>query len=302
MLENEITVQPDLSLQELTDLLAKNNFKLKQEYDVHDIYMIKPQDIIYSSNIETSKKTLIIRNVITSEKNVKCLEYKNKLYNDKEEIISQSKNTCNIDSIEDMKKLLETIGYDQLIAIDDHLMVYENETDELCIQVVNKDKIYIEIEPGDKYNNLDDMKNVFTKYNIPIKNSNFFAKKFNDVLDESKNSNLMSSNTDYLNKIIDIKIDRQLGTKHPKHGFYYPVNYGYIPNTISGDGEEIDCYLLGVHDPVESYHGKCIGIIHRTNDDDDKLIICPVDKDYSNDAIEALVEFQEKYFKHILIR
>lgn len=52
------------------------------------------------------------------------------------------------------------------------------------------------------------------------------------------------ANKDYIGKIIGVKIDRELGSKHPKHGFIYPVNYGFIPNTISGDGEEIDCYVL----------------------------------------------------------
>ncbi len=50
-------------------------------------------------------------------------------------------------------------------------------------------------------------------------------------------------NIDYLNKIINAKIDRPLGSKHPKYNFYYPTNYGYIPNTLSGDGEELDCYI-----------------------------------------------------------
>lgn len=106
----------------------------------------------------------------------------------------------------------------------------------------------------------------------------------------------------FIGKILDIEIDRPYGTKHPKHGFIYPVNYGYVPGVISGDGEELDCYLLGVFEPVKKYTGKCIAIIHRTNDDDDKLIIVPENKEYSNDAIEALTEFQEQYFKHEIIR
>lgn len=109
-------------------------------------------------------------------------------------------------------------------------------------------------------------------------------------------------NKQYLNQIIKIKIDRELGSKHPEYGNIYPVNYGFIPNNISGDGKEIDCYLLGVFDPVEEYEGKCIAIIHRTSDNEDKLIIVAKEKDYSNEAIEALVEFQEKYFKHDIIR
>ena len=106
----------------------------------------------------------------------------------------------------------------------------------------------------------------------------------------------------YIGKLIDIKIDRPFGSKHPKHGFIYPVNYGFVPNTISGDGEELDCYLLGVFEPVDEYKGKCIAIIHRTNDNDDKLIIVPEGKEYSDEAIEALTEFQEQYFEHIILR
>ena len=110
------------------------------------------------------------------------------------------------------------------------------------------------------------------------------------------------NNIDYLDKALEVKIDRPLGSKHPKHGFIYPINYGYVPNTISGDGEELDCYLLGIYEPLETFKGKCIAIIHRTNDNDDKLVVAPVGKNYSDDAINALTEFQEQYFEHIIIR
>lgn len=32
----------------------------------------------------------------------------------------------------------------------------------------------------------------------------------------------------FLGKEVIVKIDRELGSKHPKHGFIYPINYGYI--------------------------------------------------------------------------
>lgn len=109
-------------------------------------------------------------------------------------------------------------------------------------------------------------------------------------------------NKKYIGESLTIKIDREFGSKHPKHGFIYPVNYGYVPNTISGDGEELDAYLLGVFEPVKEFTGKCIAIIHRTNDNDDKLVVVPNGKEYSDDAINALTEFQEQYFEHIIIR
>ena len=109
-------------------------------------------------------------------------------------------------------------------------------------------------------------------------------------------------NKDYIGKKLKIKIDRPLGSVHPKHGFIYSVNYGFVPNTVSGDGEELDCYLLGVFEPVLEFEGKCIAIIHRLNDDDDKLIIVPENKYYDDSSINALTEFQEQYFEHEIIR
>lgn len=109
-------------------------------------------------------------------------------------------------------------------------------------------------------------------------------------------------NEEYIGKVVEVKIDRQMGSKHPKHGFIYPVNYGYVPNTVSGDGEEIDCYVLGVFEPISVFKGKCIAIIHRLNDNDDKLVIVPEDRDFTNEEINVLTEFQERFFKHIIIR
>jgi inorganic pyrophosphatase len=105
---------------------------------------------------------------------------------------------------------------------------------------------------------------------------------------------------DYLGKKITIKIDRPLGTRHPKHNFIYLLNYGYVPNTISDDGEELDAYLLGVFDPVKEYHGRVIAIIHRTNDNDDKLVVVPDGVNYTDDQIMALTEFQERFFKSVI--
>lgn len=111
----------------------------------------------------------------------------------------------------------------------------------------------------------------------------------------------MNDTKQYLGKIVNVKIDRPLGSAHPKHGFIYEVNYGYIPDTVSGDGEELDAYVLGVDAAVSEFEGKCIAIIHRTNDDDDKLIVVPKDRMLSDAEIERQTAFQEKWFKHILL-
>lgn len=107
---------------------------------------------------------------------------------------------------------------------------------------------------------------------------------------------------DYLNKIVTVTMDRQLGSTHPKYDFFYPVNYGYIKGTISGDGEELDAYVLGEHKPLKNFTGRVIAIIHRLNDNDDKLIVVKDGKSYTDDQIVALTEFQEKWYKIKIIR
>ena len=102
----------------------------------------------------------------------------------------------------------------------------------------------------------------------------------------------------YLGKIVTIGIDRPIGYVHQKkdYALVYPINYGYIPGVLGGDGEELDVYLLGVREPVESYTGRIVGIVHREDDVEDKLIMAPDGVSFSAEEMENAVHFQEKYY------
>jgi inorganic pyrophosphatase len=106
----------------------------------------------------------------------------------------------------------------------------------------------------------------------------------------------------FLGQNVDIRIDRAVGSRHPQYGFSYLVNYGCVPGIFATDGEELDAYLLGVFEPVASFSGKCIAIIHRLTDNEDKLIVVPDGSDFTNDQIRALTEFQERFFRSVIIR
>lgn len=112
----------------------------------------------------------------------------------------------------------------------------------------------------------------------------------------------MEKSTNYLNELVKVVMDRPLGSRHPEHDFIYQVNYGYIPNTEAGDGEELDAYVLGEHEPLVDFFGRVIAVLRRTNDNDDKLIVVADGKNYTDEQIEALVEFQERWFEHEIIR
>lgn len=102
----------------------------------------------------------------------------------------------------------------------------------------------------------------------------------------------------YLGKTVDIEIDRPVGYVHhkEKYSLTYNINYGYIPGVLGGDDEELDVYLLGLDTPVERYTVQIIGIVHRHNDVEDKLIAAPVGMSFAKEEMRAAVNFQEKYY------
>lgn len=102
---------------------------------------------------------------------------------------------------------------------------------------------------------------------------------------------------EFLGKQVEVHIDKPMGSKHPKHGFIYPVNYGFLSQTIARDVEEIDAYVLGIFEPIDTYKGFVIAIIHRKNDNEDKLVVAQEINSYSKEQIKALTEFQERYFE-----
>ena len=106
----------------------------------------------------------------------------------------------------------------------------------------------------------------------------------------------------YLKQKVKVIVDRPLGSKHPNFDRVYPINYGFVPNTMAADGEEVDAYILGIEKPIKEFEGKVIAIIHRIDDIEDKLVIAPENKDFSKEEINKLTNFQEKYFKSEIIK
>lgn len=100
-----------------------------------------------------------------------------------------------------------------------------------------------------------------------------------------------------IGKKVTVMVDRPLGSYHPEHkDIYYPVNYGYIEGIIAPDGEEQDAYILGIDEPVETFTGIIIAVIHRNDDVEEKWVVAPEGVTFSKEEIWKQVEFQEQYF------
>lgn len=117
---------------------------------------------------------------------------------------------------------------------------------------------------------------------------------------------------DVIGKIVKGKIDRPMGSCHPRHPeMRYPINYGYVEGVLGGDGAEQDVYLLGESGPVCEYTGKVVAVYHRYDDNETKWIVVPCDDNGnlrdgaavpSDDEIYAAIGFQEQFFSGVLVR
>ena len=101
-----------------------------------------------------------------------------------------------------------------------------------------------------------------------------------------------------LGKTVHVIVDRPIGHVHVKSGitFRYPINYGYIPGLLAGDGDEQDVYILGVDEPVEEFTGRIIGVVRRADDNEDKLVAAPEGMAFHQGQIAEAVHFVEQYF------
>jgi inorganic pyrophosphatase len=120
--------------------------------------------------------------------------------------------------------------------------------------------------------------------------------------DRSEIASWIIHSRDLIGTIIRVEIDRPVGSRHPEYGYVYPLNYGFARGHQSGDGEDLDVYVLGVAHPLKTFEGRCIAVIHRLNDDDDKLIVAPDCVEFSDDQIREATHFQERFFRSEIMR
>ena len=102
----------------------------------------------------------------------------------------------------------------------------------------------------------------------------------------------------YLGQLVTVIIDRPVGFHHVTKGIHldYTVNYGFLPGVTGGDGEEQDVYILGVSEPLETFHGRIIGVVRRKDDNEDKFVAAPDGVSFTAAQIQKEIYFVEKYF------
>ena len=185
--ENEITVQVTCNYEELHSLLIKQGFKIIEKYTIIDEYLIsKDYDLKNKNYLDILKECVIVRYI---ENTLKELLYKYKEYSNNGDIIKQAKVSCKVNDIKEASNFMKTIGYKELIHIQNNSVVYTNDKIEFAVQLVNDKYIFIELEDKSEYLNktyssIEEMKEEINLYNLPIVKNKYFAKKAAIILED----------------------------------------------------------------------------------------------------------------------
>ncbi|MDN5819207.1 MAG: inorganic diphosphatase [bacterium] len=124
---------------------------------------------------------------------------------------------------------------------------------------------------------------------------------------------------DYLNGTINVVVEIPTGSNHKIEWnrelavmqldrvepriFAKPTNYGFIPQTLDEDGDELDVLLI-TDDPLTTgivVESRIIGVMKFVDDGevDDKVIAVPADDRNSGNAIQTLADLPAQLIKQI---
>ena len=100
----------------------------------------------------------------------------------------------------------------------------------------------------------------------------------------------------YVNNLV---LDRVL-----PHPFFYPFSYGFCPNTLSDDGDELDVLVISHHSypPRTFMYGHIVGALLMEDEkgNDTKILVVPVDETHleiQQADLDAVCSFFESYKK-----
>ena len=191
----QITVQFDKKLEDLKWILNSNEFVLKQEYDINDVYLVDSSIDLNGDVLDILNNCVLVRNIINGKNNENRIIYKLKEYGKNQEITKYEEATCDVFSVDEAKNFLTVIGYNELMKISDHVFVYTNGIDEFHVQYVNEKYVFIEVDDhctfiNKTYRDENEIIESLRKYDFPFKDNDYYAKKavvtFNELYRNSE--------------------------------------------------------------------------------------------------------------------
>lgn len=186
---NEITVKIKCNLDELYNILEKKDFKIVDKFSMDDAYFVPNEiDLDKTNSREILMQAVLVRDITgkISNRRTKKMTFKIKNFDEYGNILSQSAVNCDILNTDDAKKLLNAIGYQEIMNIKENDIVYEKDGLQLAIKDIENGDNLIEIETTESadLNTIEKLIKKINEIEIPIYTDNYFVKKAEIELDK----------------------------------------------------------------------------------------------------------------------
>lgn len=147
MKQIEITVRLNENMQSAIRKLEMQGFKKIREGEIDDLYMTSKLNELKKDNIQNIlKKSVLLRNLKSENKEIKKITYKNKAIDENGNVISEEKINLDCNDLEKAKDLFEHLEFEELIKVRYKIIVYSKDEVEYAFQDVENLGTLIEYE------------------------------------------------------------------------------------------------------------------------------------------------------------
>ncbi len=177
--ELQLTVQVNMSYEELDKVLTEKGLnRISQKYQ-HDLFMIKnDEDISDLADFEKLSKTIIIRDI---QNEFKGYIYKRSSYDVLTATLKKSSVRVDLVDLDQGLRFLEALGYKKYFALNQNLVEYANATNKICVSIIKDLGVFVEIH-GHHLNYQNgttsaELKSILDNYVPNIMNRDYYVSK-----------------------------------------------------------------------------------------------------------------------------
>lgn len=184
---DEITVKIKGSLDSFYELMKERDYKIIDEFILDDTFFISNDlDISNLTSREILAKAILVREVTRKERVVKLITVKKKEFDEKGFLIKNDKIECDVLDIQDAKRLLNIMGYREIMNIYETDKVFSKDKVQFAVKDIRDGDNLIEMEIGfnEGCNSLEDVIEKINSIDIPIYTDDYFIQKAEYELDK----------------------------------------------------------------------------------------------------------------------
>ena len=177
--ELQLTVQVNMTYEELSKHLLENGLKLINQKNQRDLFMIKSDlNVSELADFEKLSSSIIIRDIPGE---FKGYIYKKSSFDVLNSKLTKSSISVDLVNLDQGYHFLEALGYKKFFALAQDLYEYANETNKICVSVIKNLGVFVEIHgKHNNYHNGDtpqELKAILDKFVPNIINNDYNVSK-----------------------------------------------------------------------------------------------------------------------------